>query len=91
MADTLSWYTRVSYSCAGNVVVISSCFCGAHVCVVSSRVVSTFYVMIVFLVIRDRSIQSRFRSFDLAVLPQNNNQYFVCTDLASIRVARKPL
>jgi len=32
---------------------------------------------------RDRSIQSKFRSFDLAVLPADNSQFFACTDLAS--------
>jgi len=32
---------------------------------------------------RDHSIQSKFQSFDLAVLPSDNNQFFVCTDLAS--------
>jgi len=41
-------------------------------------------VIIAFPVDRDRSIQSKFRSFDLAVLPQNNNHYFVCTDMASL-------
>jgi len=40
---------------------------------------------VTFAAVRERSIQSKFRSFALAVLPQNNNQYFVCTDLVSPR------
>jgi len=73
--------------------VIDNCFLQSHLYSASTIVVCGYYyyyynliiiIMIVIAVDRDRSIQSKFRSFDLAVLPQNNNQYFVCTDLASI-------